>query len=730
MCAYRGTGRVGGLTVALGVGAAIVTGGTAVAWASPADDAAAGAGPAGAPVDRSAIRAAARPAERSRGAARVPIARQQSLPAASTVPAALTAAAVVEPAAPRSAARVAAPAAASSSGAATGSASATAEPAVNPIAALFFNQTPTLSPVQTGQSSAGVVTGQLNASDPDSSPLRYTVVTAPAHGSVSIDSSGQYTYSPDPTMVRAGYTDSFTVSASDEGTGFHIHGLMGLINLLTFGLLGEAGHTSVRTVTVRVTGTSNLAPTATVSVGSPDPSSGIVTGTVNASDYEGDALTYSAYGSFKGSVVITNLGDFTYTPNADARHAASSLTASPADQSDSFFVAVSDRLGSTALSVTVPIVPANNVPTGSPSVGAPDATTGLVAGAILGADADSDPLVYTASSTPNGTINIGPDGRFTYTPTALARHGAFLTQNTTTDTFTVTITDGYGGSVAVPVTVTIAPAGVSFTFTYGSGANYWTTTARDSLSSTAASLGSYFVVAQPVTLSINVSGVNQRNSGTLAYASTDFTNSGAGFTQTVIQTEIQTGVDVNGGNYDGYITYNWYYPWALGNTVSGSQYDFKAVALHELLHTVGFLTGTGSNPATADANWTSYDSFLADAAGNAVIDGNYEIGIGYLDNFTGADGGLYFSGSNAVAAYGGLVPLYTPSTWAAGSSVSHVDQLSGYVMNPASGYGLGPRVLTATEIGILRDLGYTMTNSPGLPAFVVIWIGMRRRRRR
>lgn len=125
---------------------------------------------------------------------------------------------------------------------------------VNPIGTLLFNRTPTLSPVNTGQSPEGVTSGQLNADDPDSAPLSYTVVTGPTRGSVSLDTAGNYTYRPDPSMVMSGYTDAFTVSVSDADSGFHIHGLPGLLNMLTFGLLGESGHTAVRTVPVSFAG--------------------------------------------------------------------------------------------------------------------------------------------------------------------------------------------------------------------------------------------------------------------------------------------------------------------------------------------------------------------------------------------------------------------------------------------------------------------------------------------
>lgn len=124
--------------------------------------------------------------------------------------------------------------------------------APKPIAAFFFNQTPTVGPTQDAPALDGVVHGKLNADDPDGNSLTYTVVSKPTHGEVAVDTSGNFVYTPaDPQQLSA--TDTFAVQVSDAGSGFHLHGLMGLINLLTFGLIGSSGHTTTRTVTLAVT---------------------------------------------------------------------------------------------------------------------------------------------------------------------------------------------------------------------------------------------------------------------------------------------------------------------------------------------------------------------------------------------------------------------------------------------------------------------------------------------
>lgn len=708
---------------------------------------------------------------------------------------------------------------------------ATAAATANPIATFFFNQTPTLSPTRIGQDSASVVTGDLNISDPDSDVEVYTVTRAPVNGTVTVDSDGQYTYVPDPYFARAGTTDTFTVSVSDAESGFHLHGIGGLFNLLTFGLLGDSGHASTATVTVvvdprnevpvgtvsigatdpvngevvgRVVGSDadgdpltyagstttskgaatvaadgsfsylptpdarhdaaalvatevdktdtftvtindgyggntnvavrvdisplNEAPVAGLTVGSPDPTTGVVTGRVSATDPDGDPLTYSGTTTTsKGSVTVAADGAFTYTPTAAARHGAARLSGSVADKTDTFTVTVTDDSGGvTAVPVTVTLSPTNIAPVaGGASVAAPNATSGLVSGSITASDGDGDPLSYSAAP-PNGSVSFSGNGGFAYYPTAQARQNA-ANGGATTDSFTVTIADGYGGTATVGLTVGIAPAlapaALAFNFSYGSGSQYWTAEARSALESAAASLASYFIVSTPTTITVTVTGNNSPSSNNLAYASVGFTSYSAGYYGTIVQSKILTGVDSNGASADALISYNWAQPWALGNTVSGSQYDFKAVAIHELLHAVGFLTGADNSPG--NVNWTIFDRYLRTAGGTPVIDPNtYAVISGYEGNFTGSGGGLYFTGPNA-----GSVQLYTPGTWSSGSSLSHVNPQGGFVMNPFYGTGSGPRVLSATEVGILRDLGYTVNNSPGVAAFVVVWVSLVRRRR-
>ncbi len=336
------------------------------------------------------------------------------------------------------------------------------------FAALFNNQTPRLAPTQTGQSPAGVVTGRLNAVDPDSPRLAFTVAEAPTRGVAVVGADGSWSYTPDPPMAAAGGIDSFRVTVSDAPSGFAIHGLAGLLHLISFGLIGSRGDSSTATVTVTVSAvtTGNTLPTGNATVSAVDPITGVVNGRVNGSDADGDPLTYSGPGStVKGAVSVSAAGEFTYTPTATARHAAARVGAPTTDQADAFTVTISDGRGGTAVvPVTVPVSPTNVAPlAASPVVGLPDPVTGVVIGRVSATDADADTLAYaTVPGTGKGSIALNTaTGSFSYTPTATARRNAAApgaTDADRADLFTVTVADGYGGSAAVPVRVAISPS--------------------------------------------------------------------------------------------------------------------------------------------------------------------------------------------------------------------------------------------------------------------------------
>ena len=62
-----------------------------------------------------------------------------------------------------------------------------------------------------------------NDDDADGDSLTATLVTGPAHGDLTLNGDGSFTYTPDANYSG---TDTFTYKASNAGV--HLHGLLGL----------------------------------------------------------------------------------------------------------------------------------------------------------------------------------------------------------------------------------------------------------------------------------------------------------------------------------------------------------------------------------------------------------------------------------------------------------------------------------------------------------------------
>ena len=213
----------------------------------------------------------------------------------------------------------------------------------------------------------------------------------------------------------------------------------------------------------------------------------------------------------------------------------------------------------------------------------------------------------------------------------------------------------------------------------------------------------------PVILTYDVAGEDDSESTTLAAASSQLISTSPGFFGTVVQNKLLNGVDANGADADGEIDWNFDSEWGLGDVVSDDEYDFKAVAMHELMHSFGFTSQV--RQVNTRLHWPVFSSFIVTANGVRPIGADFTWNTDYDDYVTGANGGLYFAGANAVAAYGGLVPLFTPNPYESGSTMSHLDDATftgadEKMMNAKTGKGLSVRVLSTIELAILKDIGY------------------------
>jgi hypothetical protein len=284
-------------------------------------------------------------------------------------------------------------------------------------------------------------------------------------------------------------------------------------------------------------------------------------------------------------------------------------------------------------------------------------------------------------------------------------------------------------------------AKVTFQFEYTDGAEYWTPELRRGLQTAANTLAeTYFIVDRPVTLTYTVKGENDPNK--LAAAGSNGFSRNPGFDNVVVQEKLLSGLDLNGLEPDGDIDWSFAEPWSAQPKPSPDEYDLTSTAMHELLHSFGFLSYIESpKQAVTNKDWTIYDSFMVGQNGTHAVSADGTFNQALTGNLTGL-GGLYLNGPNAVAAYGKPVPLFTPYPFQPGSSISHLDDYTFsrangnfQMMTSADGMGPGPKTLTPIEQGVLADIGYNIrfqAPAPYAPVYGFTFVGfffLRRKKR-
>ncbi|MGQ9351060.1 Ig-like domain-containing protein [Mycolicibacterium gilvum] len=290
---------------------------------------------------------------------------------------------------------------------------------------------------------SGLVSGLVHVVDLDGDYLHYELSgdMDSAIGNVYVSSySGAWEFLPtkaarDAAYLSGGDEVTFIISASDGG--------------------------NVVLVTVTAPVSPNTGPHAespSFSIISTSASTGQVEGRIEATDAEGDPITYTLGAiAANGSVTVTDDGQFIYTPSDSARHLAAADDAPMSAKTDTFTVTASDGVASTSITVHVTIVPANTNPLITAVTMTNDAN-GVVTGVVTAIDSDGDARIYSGTGvTTHGNIVVTAAGTYTYTPTAAALEQAAAGADVLTDSFVVSVTDGHGGSTSTHVTVQIGP---------------------------------------------------------------------------------------------------------------------------------------------------------------------------------------------------------------------------------------------------------------------------------
>jgi hypothetical protein len=199
------------------------------------------------------------------------------------------------------------------------------------------------------------------------------------------------------------------------------------------------------------------------------------------------------------------------------------------------------------------------------------------------------------------------------------------------------------------------------------------------------------------------------------------------------------GSDNNPGQFDIMASFNsafssWYF--GTDGRPPGGQYDFVTVVLHELGHGLGFLGSGTVSGGVGSLGFSGvpmiFDRFAATETGAALLglaNPSAALGTQLTQGFNAGNPrgpGVYWAGPGGVAGNGGLTArLYTPSSWASGSSYSHLDE---DVFPAGDVNSLMTPVLSGAEaihnpgpitLGMFADMGWGTVSTPTLPIISV-----------
>ena len=300
------------------------------------------------------------------------------------------------------------------------SAAATVNVNITPV-----NDPPVAESMSVVTSEDSPATGQLGASDIDSTALTFTLLANGTNGVVTVNADGRYTYTP-----KANYngTDSFSYKVSD----------------------GKLDSSAKVDVTVNPVNDAPLAVDDSLTIAE-DSKVGIDV-LANDTDVDGDVLAVSALGkSSHGTLVLSN-NKAVYTPNANYYG------------TDSFTYNVSDGQGGTATgNVNITLTAVNDAPIALDDQASTEGTEPVSIDLLANdTDVDGDTLQVDAVTQPiSGQVSLA-NGQAVYT----------AKQNFVgTDTFAYTISDGHGGTTTAVASVVVIPPQQTISYSWDYNAN-------------------------------------------------------------------------------------------------------------------------------------------------------------------------------------------------------------------------------------------------------------------
>ncbi|MCF8464159.1 MAG: T9SS type A sorting domain-containing protein [Flavobacteriales bacterium] len=191
-----------------------------------------------------------------------------------------------------------------------------------------------------------------------------------------------------------------------------------------------------------------------------------------------------------------------------------------------------------------------------------------------------------------------------------------------------------------------------------------------------------------------------------------------GFNAPFTKAHITSGNDPYDAYPDGYLQFNFHgnlnYSYNVNASPSSQEYDFYTIALHEILHMLGFTSYANENGQSAASEnvYTSFDEYLADYNKDVLFE---ESGSGSSTVVASPDDGALTNNQVWFELYPGqYAPVFSPNPFN-GSSLDHFDNGRSdhgeYVMHPSLSKGDAFKMLHEDEVRVLETLGYAVNYS-------------------
>lgn len=257
-----------------------------------------------------------------------------------------------------------------------------------------------------------------NDIDVDGDLLSAILVSGAAHGSLTLNANGSFSYTP---ATNYNGSDSFTYKANDGLLDSEV-----VVVNLTITAVNDPPSATADAYTTAEDTTLNIA------------ASGVL---ANDTDVDGDPLTaILVSGPSHGTLSLNANGSFTYTPALNY------------NGPDSFSYKASDGTANSGVAVVnLTVTPVNDAPVGNNDAyqTKQDIALSVPAAGVLAndSDVDGDPLSAILATGPaNGVLTLNSNGSFAYTPNA-----GFVG----TDSFTYRASDSLLSSNLVTVSITV-----------------------------------------------------------------------------------------------------------------------------------------------------------------------------------------------------------------------------------------------------------------------------------